>query len=615
MAYTILDQQLPVRAAGGGQPSNTVANMPLEPFSENVISHLISAHKETPSQDGQKFGDETSWLSYMTSDKSNAMSAPRDNDLNYSMSSYFISSSHNTYLSGNQLYGDASVEAYTNVLRRDCRCLEIDVWDGETDFETSTSDEGEDKPDTKQSRWGKVKASAARLRSHSLPRSPGAGAAGTTKSTAPPTLQASSIPVQADFAASSGQRDSPSYDPKNLSPQPSQSLPPKVEPKVLHGHTLTQSITFRSVCHAIRDSAFVSTNLPLIVSLEVHASLSQQEVMVEIIREVWSDYLVCLRKGTEISSLPPPNSLKNKILIKVKWTPNTETGESNDPIDHVNSQSTDSAGDSIATSPEKRKKTSKVLVALSELGIYTRAYSFKQFSQPEAAIPNHVFSLSEDKIRNMHSDPFQGPSLFHHNKNFLLRVFPRGTRINSSNVDPAFHWRAGAQMVALNWQKLDKAMMLNEGMFAGTGGWCLKPEGYRYTGTSKPQEETQLRMKRLNLEIRLLAAQRLPVAAAKDDSYALKLRPYVKAQLHVHPAWHANHTSNNGGGKDQDERESYGSQQADSSLYKCRSATNRTDSPNFGSETMRWNDMPDVIQELSFIRYAPTSLASNKTAS
>src|SRR6202012_1121990 len=103
----------------------------------------------------------------------------------------------------------------------------------------------------------------------------------------------------------------------------------------------------------------------LIVSLEVHASLEQQEVMVEIMRETWSEYLVTLKGGAEISSLPPPESLKRRILIKVKWTPNSETGESNDPLDHVASNSTDGASESTPSSPEKRKKASKVLSKLS----------------------------------------------------------------------------------------------------------------------------------------------------------------------------------------------------------------------------------------------------------
>jgi phosphatidylinositol phospholipase C delta len=32
------------------------------------------------------------------------------------------------------------------------------------------------------------------------------------------------------------------------------------------------------------------------------------------------------------------------------------------------------------------------------------------------------------------------------------RVYPRGSRINSQNLDPSIYWRAGSQVAALNWQ-------------------------------------------------------------------------------------------------------------------------------------------------------------------
>jgi hypothetical protein len=46
------------------------------------------------------------------------------------LTDYYINSSHNTYLTQNQLTGDADVNAYKDVLLRGCRCVEIDTWVG-----------------------------------------------------------------------------------------------------------------------------------------------------------------------------------------------------------------------------------------------------------------------------------------------------------------------------------------------------------------------------------------------------------------------------------------------------------------------------------------------------
>ena len=588
----------PVRAAGGGSASEESGHATIASFprGEPVLQHLRNVYENLGQGDSfqelTEVKDEEAFLAYMASPKSAAMGPPpaATRDLSYPLSSYYISSSHNTYLSGNQLYGEATTDAYTEVLQRRCRCLEIDVWDGE-DSDTSASSSDEDyeamasrsKAKPKPSRWSRMKAKAVQIRrsSHSRERSN-------------LTPHGTSPPQKSD-------RLSPST-------SPDQHLL-KTEPRVLHGYTLTQSVPFPAVCHAIGESAFTATDLPLIVSLEVHANYDQQQVMVDIMKEAWKGHLVDLGPLEDgPKTLPSPESLRNKILIKVKWTPNSRTGESNDPAEQVATNTSETSTDASPGQVQaSQKKAAKIIQDLSELGVYTRAYTFKQWDQPEAAIPTHVFSLSEGKVHAMHGDPSHGPALFDHNRNFLMRVFPKGTRIRSTNVDPAFHWRQGAQMVALNWQRLDKGMMLNEGMFAGQEGWVLKPEGYRADRSGDRSKPTALEATShasakqvLDLKIQLLSGQDIPLPVEKETTVA-KIKPFVKIDVYTDT-----HGPPGQGGGDQPAKTkggAYPDDEKEEKKYKFRSKTQRSDSPNFDGETAAWSGIPDVVEQLSFVRY------------
>ena len=68
-----------------------------------------------------------------------------------------------------------------------------------------------------------------------------------------------------------------------------------------------------------------------------------------------------------------------------------------------------------------------------------------------------------------------------HNKRHLSRVYPKGTRLLSSNFDPLPLWLAGCQMVALNYQAKDRPLMFSRATFRqnARSGYVLKPKALR----------------------------------------------------------------------------------------------------------------------------------------
>ncbi|KAL7622440.1 hypothetical protein AAE478_007945 [Parahypoxylon ruwenzoriense] len=565
------------------------------------------------------------FLQYMTSDAANVVAQPphSDLDLSWPLASYFVSSSHNTYLTGNQLNSDSDADAYRSVLLRGCRCVEIDVWDGDdTDSESSDSsdDDSSDDSDARE-----IKAIRKESRSEKLAsKLPGSLASRLGKTSLGKRLTGKGATDEQPKATEKNSEETAPLK-RMLSPQA------MAEPRVLHGYTLTKEVSFRKVCEAIRENAFVVTDLPLIVSLEVHCSQSQQEAMVHIINEVFSELLLP-PPADDAKVLPSPGDLRHKILIKVKYAPPVTLGAT--PAADEGEEAADRLPPDAKADPKSKattttatgqqvKKASKIIHALSALGVYTRGVSFKSLSQPEASMPTHIFSLSEGGVAEVHEA--EARRLFEHNREFLMRTYPSGMRIGSSNLDAPAFWRKGIQIVALNWQKWDEGMMLNEGMFAGTGGYVLKPEGYRgrkpiivaaaaekeADRTAEKEElivappsapEEAIRHQILDLSITVFAAQNLPLPDEDDKESGFK--PYVKIELHTEPPHdeHPTHPTTTTAsapttGSKSDTRAKEGE-------YKARTKTQRGIHPDFGGETLAIaKGAPGVVPELAFARF------------
>lgn len=209
-------------------------------------------------------------------------------------------------------------------------------------------------------------------------------------------------------------------------------------------------------------------------------------------------------------------------------------------------------------------------------------------------MPAHVFSLSEKTLMEVHQS--YGPTLFSHNRNYLMRAYPSGLRVSSSNLDPSVFWRKGVQMVALNWQKWDEGMMLNEGMFAGEGGWVLKPKGYRSIDEQREpaviSHESQadaIAHKTLDLVLEIYAGQALPLPTG--DEGVRGFHPYVKCELHVEKPEERTGAPIEGGGKSKDGE------------YKRRTKKKQGIEPDFGGQRLEWVGIPYVVEQLSFLRF------------
>jgi len=111
-----------------------------------------------------------------------------------------------------------------------------------------------------------------------------------------------------------------------------------------------------------------------------------------------------------------------------------------------------------------------------------------------------------------------------HNSLRFARIYPAGSRINSSNYHPQEHWNTGCQIVALNWQSSETyELRLNKGFFLQNGncGYILKPPYLLMPGATG--------MPAMEIKITVMSGHGLPKPNLETKGEVVD--PYVKIFL------------------------------------------------------------------------------------
>ncbi|KAM0202956.1 hypothetical protein ACHAPA_000616 [Fusarium lateritium] len=320
----------------------------------------------------------------------------------------------------------------------------------------------------------------------------------------------------------------------------------KDEPKVTHGYTLVSNISFRQVCETIRDcvdreAVEAQTNpafrpSPVLLSLENHCDAYGQMRLVNIMQDVWGDRLLnkaVRHLGHEEQAGSNHHvrlqDLGAKIAVIVEYHFVDEPSSSSTDSDDSEDDEEEKAARKEYKDKKKKEEPSVIIPELAELGVY--AQSVKPVDNSwfeEGDLANgphhHLINVSESGLAS--HLPEYAANIGRHNAHHLMRVFPKGTRISSTNLKPVPYWGIGAQICALNLQNFGTSNQLNEALFSGTDGYVLKPAALRSGGNGKLSTG---RSKRLRLHV--AGATDIPL---HGDSEADSIKPYLTCTLY-HP--------------------------------------------------------------------------------